>query len=313
MHTTHCCILYIQHMISWLFFLYYCIVHYLFYQRCFLSAGSPASSPKKSRLVQAILVKLCDRITQPRRERRADGKQTYISRWKLILSEYNNIRTRLMNSQALLEGTNLMLYTINETTLVQWYKNKERIHEIRTLLQGLELPPLATCSREPLPDPLQRSIPPPPPDKPHVFSQPEDTTGRAQVRGAIRGVSVSVFVPPQSSSSVSPLPALPSTSPSPGPSASSLVPPELAADETKPVSRTTQWRHKSRQPAKERKVYTCQVCSKPMTSPGHTQYRGRRYCPEAPGQVPVAEWLQQRRAEAAATAQAKKGAEGSAS
>lgn len=42
----------------------------------------------------------------------------YASRWKLVVSEYNTIRARLYNSQALLEGTNLMLYNINEGVLV---------------------------------------------------------------------------------------------------------------------------------------------------------------------------------------------------
>lgn len=177
-----------------------------------------------------------------------------------------------------------MLFTINETTLVQWYKHTEQINEIKTLLQGLELPPITTCSREPLPDPRQKlTAPPPPPNNPHAFPQPEDTTGRAQVRGVIRGVSVSVFVPPQSASSSIPSTSthIPSTSshvasyiPSPSvPSMSSVLPPEPAAEttvETKSaLSRTTQWRHMSQQP-RERKVYMCQVCKKPMTSPGHT-------------------------------------------
>ena len=42
----------------------------------------------------------------------------YASRWELVVSEYNSIRARLYNSQALLEGTNLMLYSINQGVLV---------------------------------------------------------------------------------------------------------------------------------------------------------------------------------------------------
>ena len=37
-----------------------------------------------------------------------------------MVSEYNNIRSRLYNSQALLDGTNLMLYRINEAVLVSF-------------------------------------------------------------------------------------------------------------------------------------------------------------------------------------------------
>lgn len=82
--------------------------------RCFLSAGLPVSSPQKSRLVKALCVLLCEKHTQGRKTR--DGRQ--MSCWRLVLSEYSAIRAQLMNSQALLEGSSLALYAINQTTLV---------------------------------------------------------------------------------------------------------------------------------------------------------------------------------------------------
>lgn len=164
------------------------------FHRCFLSAGSPASFPSKSRVVEAICLKLCDRYTQPRRER-SGGKTRHISRyspigfistpqlespfrWKQILTAYNEVRRRLLNSQALLEGTNLMLFSINETTLLHWYKNTTRRNEVKMLLQGLPGIPSQSTSSEPLQPALQRpGSPPPPPDNPHVFPEVQDTTG----------------------------------------------------------------------------------------------------------------------------------------
>ena len=35
------------------------------------------------------------------------------------------------------------------------------------------------------------------------------------------------------------------------------------------------------------------VCGQPMTSEGHTQFRGQCYCPHAPGQVSQQEWLRE--------------------
>ena len=70
----------------------------------------------------------------------------------------NNISSRLYISHALLDGTNLMLYSINEAVLVsltnlsiavplcicfhqiRWYKNATRREEIAMLMQGLALP-----------------------------------------------------------------------------------------------------------------------------------------------------------------------------
>ena len=39
----------------------------------------------------------------------------------IVLSDYNSIRQRLLNSETLLESTNLVLFSINETTLVRSY------------------------------------------------------------------------------------------------------------------------------------------------------------------------------------------------
>ena len=68
-------------------------------------------------------------------------------------------------------------------------------------------------------------------------------------------------------------------------------------------SRTTVWRHKREREegkiSRRRKVYTCTVCGRPMTSEGHTQFRGQRYCPSAPGQMPQHEWLRKKKDEAA--------------
>ena len=49
-----------------------------------------------------------------------------------------------------------------------------------------------------------------------------------------------------------------------------------------------------------RKQNSCQICGRVMTSPGHTQYCGQRNCPDAPGQIPREEWLEQKKAEAKA-------------
>ena len=157
---------------------YVCVPH-----RCFLSGGSPASSPSLSRVVETICIRLCDKITQPRTGVGADGQKVYISRWRCLLEAYNQVRSRVFNSQRLLEGTNLALFALNETTLVKWYKNTQRRTEIKLLLQGLELPQVEVCARDTLPAPRLR--PHSPEDMPMpqvVLSDKKDTSGQAQVR-----------------------------------------------------------------------------------------------------------------------------------
>ena len=46
-----------------------------------------------------------------------------------------------------------------------------------------------------------------------------------------------------------------------------------------------------------RKVYTCRVCNQPMKGTGHTHFKGIRYCPNAPQQIPLDEWLTHRHIE----------------
>ena len=241
-----------------------------------------------------MCLNLCNKHPQPRKERGETGKTIYTSRWKLILAEYHGIRARLLNSSTILNQTNLVLFHINETTLTRWFKDTARMEEIKTLLQGLQIPaPPPNEASEPLP--AARVRPSSPPNvvvEQFSFTDPVDTTGQAKVRNRTS----------------SPLPA-------PASSSSSSVPVTTAEAEPTTqlkISRTTEWRKRKaeaegRTPASRevRKVYTCRVCNNPMTSGGHTQFRGKRYCPYTPGQVPREQWLQERKAEAAANAQSK--------
>ena len=204
-----------------------------------MSGGSPACLPNKSRLVEAICILLSTKHTSGRDSSKllefhkfdcnyfCNIACRYVSRWKLILSEYNCIRARLYNSQALLEGTNLMLYNLNEGVLVillrilklhytyfcvqtRWYKNTVRRDEIAMLLQGLTLPTPNTCAAANLPPALEQpSSPPSSPVEPFQFIEPEDTYGqvRPQQRSEPRSRFSNITLPPPiptSSSLISP-------------------------------------------------------------------------------------------------------------
>ena len=282
--------------------------------------------------MEAVCILLCQKYKQSQRVVDS-GKVSYKSRWKLIISEYHSIRARLLNSPVL-EETNLMLYSINETTLIKWFKMEARRDEITLLMQGLTPPQQPLCANESLP-PAKKlpSSSGPPPVNPHIITEPEDRTGtiRSRVRRKSSAPGPSGLSTPSAASPsdiVNPLshidpsrlmaalssfglvnPSTASSHPmnalsSPGPSG--LVNPSSTpsvSDSNPPPSRTTVWQHKrDRQEGKisrPRKTYTCKVCGRPMTSEGHTQFRGQRYCPSAPGQIPQDEWLQKKKDEAA--------------
>ena len=155
-------------------------------KRSFLSgSSSPAMSPKKSRIVEAICLHLTKKITTHRTSNHFDGSSRYDSRWKLIIQHYNYIRGRLFNSP-ILEETELVLFNINETTLRLWFKNKTRNDEIMQLMQGKNVPGELAVAKERLPEPttptkLQGEA------RPKIYEEPEDRTGKAVLRfGNIR-------------------------------------------------------------------------------------------------------------------------------
>lgn len=173
------------------------------------------------------------------------------------------------------------------------------------LMQGLSLPSPSVCATQPLPPARQRpSSPPPTPTDPHPFHEPEDTTGRACVRGSSRQ-STPVPFPVQS---IVPMPASQKLRNTPVLEQATLPTEvvQLAEVEvqTTTVPRTTAWRQRKRTAAvatlpqtQARRKYTCRICGEPMASTGHSQFYGKRYCPNSPEQVPKEEWLAQRRAE----------------
>ena len=255
----------------------------------------------QSRVVEAICIRLTDVITQPR----VNAPGGYASRWKLVLSAYNQIRGRLHHCQLLSEQTDLALHSLNETTLTKWlvkciylrttievalffhvfiwlakyhdrYKNNTRREEIKTLIQGKSLPVQYPLARGTLP--ANRDLPtaaPAEPRTPEEIPDKDDTVGQAKVGRAVKPAETSSY-----------------------------------SSQSKPVSRKTEWQQQKRvydqsareEPASSEKApckeYSCRVCNQAMVGTGHTQFQGKRYCPNALGQIPKEEWLALRKSEA---------------
>ena len=158
------------------------------------------------------------------------------------------------------------------------------------LIQGLPLPSPSVCAAQPLPPARQRpSSPPPTPTHPHTFYEPEDTTGRPCVRGSSRQST------PFPAQSIVPMPSLRNT-----PVLEQATLPievvQLAEVEvqTTTVPRAIAWWQRKRTAAvatlpqtQARRKYTCTICGEPMAYTGHTQFYGKRYCPNAPGLLGV--------------------------
>ena len=170
--------------------------------RFFVSAGSPAPSPSRSRVVEAICLHLLELHPQPLKEVKASGRKHTTNRWCLTLASYKQINAGLFNSQTLLSSTGLALYSLNETQISLPFKNKTQSEEVVTLLQGWSLTGNRETAAELLPEPRKRqwivSL-----ASPIQSTKPEDRSGQVKIRRRAAPLPIVIW----------PAASLPSTSP----------------------------------------------------------------------------------------------------
>ncbi|XP_056885566.1 zinc finger protein 318-like [Takifugu flavidus] len=127
-------------------------------KRCVLgSSGSPAQWPNCCRLIETILVRLCNIHTSPK-----ERGQHSVSRWSLILQDYKKIRQLVLCNGTLMQQTTLQRVVVNQTTLMQWYNQRLKGQEASVLLQGVQRPadPLPFAKTKPISLPQYQHRPP---------------------------------------------------------------------------------------------------------------------------------------------------------
>ncbi|XP_028994875.1 uncharacterized protein LOC114848508 [Betta splendens] len=91
-------------------------------QRSFLGKGAGAAqSPKVSRLVEAIFLKLCDVHSEGRS---LGGVQD--SRCASVLRDYNTTRDVVVSCPTLMTNTSIHLYNVNQKTLLTWHTMRSK-------------------------------------------------------------------------------------------------------------------------------------------------------------------------------------------
>ena len=272
---------------------------FFFLSRCFITAGSPALPPSRSRIVEAIIIHLLDKFPSSKTARASDGRNITFSRWRLILAAYMKIRARLLNSHDLLSSTGLTLFNLNEAQISLWFKNKTRREEVTMLLQGRALPGGVAIATTPLPvpRPLKRHLTS---AEPVTYSDPTDRAGKAKIRK--RAGKPSSRAPKSSAATVTPAAAAvpQSAMPVSAPPQVSSSPVSILSSEDD-LPRTTAWRHQKLleegRTIRDRKTYSCRLCKQPTASEGHFQYYGFRYCPNVPDAPQPEVWKAAKRKE----------------
>ena len=102
-----------------------------------MSAAFHAQSVRKSRLTEAIFCLLPQKYPRPV-IKVTHNKRHYISRYKLMLNDYQAIRHRAMNIVDF-EGE-FTLIIVNLRTVQLWFRDETRQEEVSTLVSSQRLP-----------------------------------------------------------------------------------------------------------------------------------------------------------------------------
>ena len=286
--------------------------------RCMLGASSaPAQWPDCCRLVK--IIRLCD--IHPGPVRKGKGAE---SRWSLILRDYHKIRQLVLGNFLVMQGTELQMVHVNQTTLIQWHNNRQKKQDLSVVVQGSALPPALPESEEPLQEARVLPAAPMPAHQEHQYRLPESTAGQAQQRPKASGQPPRPILPkgqqkrplsltppgpgpywtPQFLSTVGqtvtmvpvvfPGPAQQVTNPQ-----ATMVPvvyPGPAQQGTNPQATTAQAGATPKRPYRRNvQANTCKKCGQFRTGEtGHSQYRGRVYCP-ASESLTKEQWLEEMR------------------
>jgi len=209
------------------------------------------------------------------------------TRWSLILRDYHNIRLLVVGNSLVMQGTGIQVVNGNQNTLIQRHNSRQERQGLSLLLQGTALPPALPESEEPLQEAKVLPAQPTPVQREHQYRLPESTAGRARQRTIMpKGpVKRHVFMthPQILTPAVQMLVPVVFYASVVGTNPQTSAPPTTAgATPKRPYRRTVE-------------ANTCSKCGQFRTADtGHSQYRGRVYCPRSEA-LSKDQWLEEMR------------------
>ncbi|XP_069115959.1 uncharacterized protein [Argopecten irradians] len=294
-------------------------------ERLYKTHGRAAQSPDTNRISECICIRLW-RIYQYVRNRPKDaaGKTLQVSH--AIVKHYSLIQQLLEDCHAIQDNTNLVLVTLNNTTVNAWMQRRQKRADRDALLKGTDLPALSV-SKRPIPKRSKPTTQRQPGHNILTFNEPDNREGQLSKRPRKRIAAPAIRPAMLPASAIRPamLPAAvipPAMLPAPAiqpPVLPAAAQPQIAqwppmiwqlpSQQTVPVvssnfTRQQQWRQRQtaiedqermergEPPVKRHKTlhrYICKACGKEKTSQtGHTQTKGKWYCPSMG--MSVEEW-----------------------
>ncbi|XP_065122010.2 uncharacterized protein [Paramisgurnus dabryanus] len=144
--------------------------------------GQAAERPDANRISECVALKLLKEFNEARNRPR-DNKGKVFAIPQAIVMTYSHIKQLLEDCREILEKTNLVLVTVNNTTVSSWLLDRKTRTGRDTLLQGVQFHQHVGLANEPLPKP--KELPSAPVQHGHVaieFQEPENREGEAVIR-----------------------------------------------------------------------------------------------------------------------------------
>ncbi|KAM8865781.1 uncharacterized protein ACB058_006920 [Synchiropus picturatus] len=217
------------------------------------------------RLVESIFVRLCVLHSSPGRK----GKGTFL-RWSFILKDYHRIRDLVLSNSRVMAGTELQLVEVSQDALIQWHSSWQKSQELSTAS-----PPMIPASEEPLQVATARPAGTIPAQQEHQDQLPRSTAAQARKRqvpvmrkGTLKR---QLFVAPPTAAAA--------------PVVSQAGHPVVYFRYVLPrpegsVLHKSCWQPPKRPYRRTVQANTCKKCGQFRTAgTGHSQFRGRVYCP----------------------------------
>ncbi|XP_041658917.1 uncharacterized protein LOC121519884 [Cheilinus undulatus] len=159
-------------------------------ERLFMTHGQAAQRPDTNRVSECVCIKLCKEYQQAR-NRPKDCKDKTLPIPQSIVQTYSHIKQLLEDSQAIQGQTNLVLVTINTTTVSSWLHERQKRAGRDSLLQGVQLPQNISVAKEPMPKP--KPLPTAPVEHGHLcmeFQEPENRKAESASPSSMFGLAI---------------------------------------------------------------------------------------------------------------------------
>ncbi|KAJ4925484.1 hypothetical protein JOQ06_018214 [Pogonophryne albipinna] len=144
-------------------------------ERLFMTHGQAALRPDANRICECVSLRLLKEF-ELARNRPKDSKGKTLPIPQSMVQSYVHIKQLLEDSLVVQEKTDLVLVTINNTTVSCWLQERQKRTARDSLLQGVQLPEKSTAAEYSLP--LPRELPTEPVQHGHVILEIQEPDNR---------------------------------------------------------------------------------------------------------------------------------------